>query len=79
MKILGGDRKTNPSAKLFLISPSQKSGKKHGFVWVSTNGTDVNHFNMSFYDSSGVFKPIFDDFDFFGFLCTRAAPVDAAK
>ena len=43
------------------------------------NGTDPKHFKMTFYDSLGVFKPIFGDFDFFGFLCTPAAPVDAAK
>ena len=43
------------------------------------NGTDPKHFKMTFYDSLGVFKPIFGDFDFFGFLCTPAAPDHAAQ
>ena len=43
------------------------------------NGTDPKHFNMTFYDSLGVFKPIFGDFDFLGFLCTPAAPAHAAQ
>ena len=43
------------------------------------NCTDPKHFNMTFYDSLGVFKPIFGDFDFFGFLYTRAAPAHAAR
>merc|ERR1712141_804389 len=34
---------------------------------------------MTFYDSLGVFKPIFGDFDFFGFLCTPAALDHAAQ
>ena len=43
------------------------------------NGTDPKHFKMTFYDSLGVFKPIFGDFDFLGFLCTPAAPDHAAQ
>ena len=43
------------------------------------NGTDSKHFNMTFYDSLGVFKLTFGDFAFFGFLCTRAVPAYAAN
>ena len=43
------------------------------------NGTGRKHFKMTFYDCLGVFKPIFGDFDFFGFLCTAAAPAHAAQ
>ena len=42
------------------------------------NGMDPKHLNMTLYDSFGVFGPIFGDFDFFRFLCTRAAPAHAA-
>merc|ERR1711994_661048 len=40
---------------------------------------DPEPFNMAFYDSLGVFKPIFSDFDFFGFLCTQRRPSNAAQ
>ena len=43
------------------------------------NGTDLKHFKMTFYDSFGEFKPIFGNFDFFGFLCTPVVPDHAAK
>ena len=40
---------------------------------------DPKPFNMALYDSLGVFKPIFGDFDFFRFVYSRAAPVRAAR
>ena len=43
------------------------------------NGTDPKHFKMTFYDSLGVFKPIFGNFDFLGLLCTHAAPDHAGQ
>jgi hypothetical protein len=40
---------------------------------------DPKPFNMTLYDSLGVFELTFGEFDFFGFLGTRAAPAHAAK
>ena len=37
-------------------------------------GADPKPFNMTFYDSLGMFLVIFGDFGFFRFLCTRARP-----
>merc|ERR1711997_403470 len=39
------------------------------------NGTDLKHFKMTFYDSLGVFKPIFGDFDFFWGSCAPLQPL----
>ena len=39
------------------------------------NGTDPKHFKMTFYDSLGVFKPIFGDFDFFRLVSRPSDPV----
>ena len=43
------------------------------------NGTDPKHFKMTFYDSLGVFKLIFGDFDFFEFLHTKTRPSNDAQ
>ena len=43
------------------------------------NGMDPKHFIMAFYDCLASIKLILGDFDFFRFLCTRAASSHAAQ
>ena len=43
------------------------------------NDTESKHLNMTIYASVVVFKIIFDDLDYFSFVCTRAAAAYAAQ